>query len=251
MTGPDLTATTVEALVAMLKRRRMLFELMTGTVAPLNAADRIDSTDVVGDTGQIKVILDGDTVPTNAQSMVGTVVMGSRVPVLYVPPTGYYIIGFLDVVPGTVVYYEQIKSLNTSTTALTEQIIYTTTLGPLGSGQVLFKNGHAYFIEVWSQSHCAVAQNPSALVRLTDLSGTVVLAGPRLQLPASNLDVPFDKHGYVINNTGADLLRVLAVTLTLQSANAVTFGTASAIDQYIKVTDVGDISGYPGAKVVA
>lgn len=251
MNQPDLSAVTVEALIAMLKRRRMLFELQTGTVIPVHGSDQVDTTNAVNNPGSILVVLDGDVVATNAQSLVGTVVIGTRVPVLYVPPTGYYIIGFLDVPVGAVVFYEQLVTLNTSTTALTEQIIYTTTKGPQGNGQVLWKDGHAYFVEVWSQSHSAAVQNPATAVRLTDIAGTRILSGPRLQLPGGNLDIPYDKHGYVANSTGADLSTVLVVTMTLATATAVTFGTASAIDQYIKVTDVGDVSGYPGALALA
>ena len=43
---------------------------------------------------------------------------------------------------------------------------------------------------------------------------------------------------------------MLVVTFSLQSANAVSFGSTSAVDRFIKVTDVGDLSGYPGAVAV-
>lgn len=250
MTSPDMAATTVEALIALLKRRRMLFELLTGVVAPTDASNQLGTSLVISNPAHITVILDGDTNSINAQSLVGTVVIGSCVPVLYVPPTGYYIIGYLDVPPNTPVYYEQIITSGSTTTSLTEQVVYTTTGGPSGNGKVLFKDGHAYYIDVFSQVHTPIAQNPTSLIRLGSLTGTSLLGGPRLQLPATNQDVDYVRRGYVINNTGADINDVLVVTITPQSANAVTFNSGVTAGRYIEVTDKGAISQYPGANVV-
>ena len=62
--------------------------------------------------------------------------------------------------------------------------------------------------------------------------------------------VDYDRHGYVINNTGADVQDVLVVTFTPQSANAVTFDSGATSGRYIEVVDKGDVSQYPGANVV-
>lgn len=77
--------TTVEAIVAMLRRRRVLWELHLGTV----------STVTNGATAGVQ--LDGDSANVAAQSIVGTVPSGTRVVVVYVPPAGYYIVGWTGV----------------------------------------------------------------------------------------------------------------------------------------------------------
>jgi hypothetical protein len=79
----DAANTTIDALLTYLKRRRMLWELhlATATTTP---------------NGQsMGVTLDGDTGVTTAQSIIGPVAVGARVVVVYVPPAGYYIAGYV------------------------------------------------------------------------------------------------------------------------------------------------------------
>ena len=76
-------ATTVDALLASMKRRRLLWELHLGTV----------STAANGTTSG--VLLDGDTNTVPAQSLLGDLPQGQRVVVFYVPPAGYYVAGWV------------------------------------------------------------------------------------------------------------------------------------------------------------
>lgn len=88
MADDGLVATSTEATLALLKRRKMLFEFMTGTVTnPPNAA--------TAGLGTVPVVLDGDTEPVSAQSLIGAVVDGQRVPIIFVPPNGYMIVGHI------------------------------------------------------------------------------------------------------------------------------------------------------------
>lgn len=47
------------------------------------------------DLTQVQVVLDGDTSPIRAQSLIGGVATGARVMIMTVPPQGVYIIGFV------------------------------------------------------------------------------------------------------------------------------------------------------------
>lgn len=90
MSGEDTTKTTAEATLEVLRRRRMLMGFALGTVQ-----DLLDVTPTATDN-TIPVLLDGDTSTINAQSLVGALPNGTRVPVLYVPPAGYIITGHVD-----------------------------------------------------------------------------------------------------------------------------------------------------------
>lgn len=48
-----------------------------------------------GDTGEMRVTLDGDTIPVTAVSMIGRLAVGARVFVILSPPAGVHIVGFL------------------------------------------------------------------------------------------------------------------------------------------------------------
>jgi hypothetical protein len=80
-TSTDTAAAAAAALVENADRLGLKWDLKPATVAKV---------DVV-----ITVLCDGDTVNIMATSMVGTVAAGNRVYVLFVPPSGNFIVGFI------------------------------------------------------------------------------------------------------------------------------------------------------------
>jgi len=81
--------TTVEELVAYLKRRKILWELHLC----LSASNDIQETG-----NHVSVVLDGDTADTviRVMTLVGPIYPNVHYVVIFVPPVGYYIIGALD-----------------------------------------------------------------------------------------------------------------------------------------------------------
>lgn len=53
----------------------------------------------VSDPTQTPILIDGDTEPVNAYSLLGALVPGSRVITMHVPPSGIYVTGFVGVGP--------------------------------------------------------------------------------------------------------------------------------------------------------
>jgi hypothetical protein len=235
----DNAATTADAFIALLKRRKILWELHLGTVGPSVSGD---PTLIINST-QTQVTLDGDTGIITARSLVDTLLTGARVAVIFVPPAGYYIIGVLGapMTVGTTVYFENLNTTFTTSASSVEQVVYTTL------GSVTFETGNAYFIEVWAQIHSVTtASNPSANVREGSLTGTILAAGPRIALAAANLDDRFDRHGYVVNTTGQEIIQPLVVTVTPNGVACVWAGIVTS-NMYIRVAYVGPSSAFPGA----
>lgn len=73
----------IEALVETFRRMGLMWRLLPATVY----------TDDSNTPSSTQIILDGDTEPTRAISMVGQVPQGARVFVMVVPPQGNYIVG--------------------------------------------------------------------------------------------------------------------------------------------------------------
>lgn len=82
----DPTNATINQLIQVLQRRKLLWEFKTGIVVPGGSA-----------AGQviITVQLDGDDNPLPCKTLIGPVLTGTRVAVIFVPPTGYYVIGIV------------------------------------------------------------------------------------------------------------------------------------------------------------
>lgn len=76
-------AELARAFVARAEEFGLIWRLRPGTVA------------VPGTGGQVRVTLDGDTVPINVVSLIGRMATGQRVMVIQSPPAAYHIVGFL------------------------------------------------------------------------------------------------------------------------------------------------------------
>jgi hypothetical protein len=89
---PSTAVPSLDQFLDTLKRRKILWELHLGTVTP---AVSVDISNIVP-VANVPVLLDGDDTPIAAQGIVGPVFAGSRVVVVFVPPSGYYIMGYAD-----------------------------------------------------------------------------------------------------------------------------------------------------------
>jgi hypothetical protein len=78
--APDLISAGTQALVEDPKRLGLIWTVRLGTV-------------ITSITGSVTVTCDGDTVPINVVSTIGTLGVGARVYVLIVPPSGNFVVG--------------------------------------------------------------------------------------------------------------------------------------------------------------
>lgn len=83
----------VEELIVQLQRLGLQWTLRNATVVAYGA-DAVDATNVQG-------VYDGDVATIRMISLVGAPPVGARVAVVFVPPAGNYIIGFLNRVIGS------------------------------------------------------------------------------------------------------------------------------------------------------
>jgi hypothetical protein len=74
----------------MFNRKGLLWKFILGTVSTSAA------NGVFYDVLTVPMTLDGDTTTVSARSLIGPVTEGARVAVIYVPPTGYYIVGYVN-----------------------------------------------------------------------------------------------------------------------------------------------------------
>lgn len=95
---PDPFSAGADAIVEMLGRRNILWKFLLGTV--------MDVGTVLYQTRTVPVQLDGDTTQQNASSLIGPVNQGARVALLFVPPNGYYVVGYVSAVGHFTAYTE-------------------------------------------------------------------------------------------------------------------------------------------------
>lgn len=88
--APDVFSAGADQIVDMLTRKGILWKFMLGTAA----SSAVNG--VFYDTLVVPVTLDNDTTTVSARSLIGPVTQGARVAVIYVPPTGYYIVGYVS-----------------------------------------------------------------------------------------------------------------------------------------------------------
>lgn len=87
---------TLDQFLDTLKRRKVLWEFHLGTVgAALLQGSNAIAPAGAGSTVDFPITLDGDGENITAQSLVGNLLVGQRVAVMFVPPTSYNVIGVL------------------------------------------------------------------------------------------------------------------------------------------------------------
>jgi hypothetical protein len=133
---------------------------------------------------------------------------------------------------GTVLF-EQITSVVSTTTSLTEQALHTT-------ASIAWQPGRAYEVILIAQLKSSVSQSPTVRLRKTNASGTILVEGPRVAVGLTPNDYQAIRHNFVVNDNGSVVNAALAVCITPAVATVVSINSASgASSTWIRVTDVG------------
>lgn len=88
--APDVFSAGADQIIDLFKRKGLFWKFMLATVS---------STAVNGvfyDVLTVPATLDGDETIVSARSLIGPVNQAARVAIIYVPPTGYYIVGYVN-----------------------------------------------------------------------------------------------------------------------------------------------------------
>jgi hypothetical protein len=137
--------------------------------------------------------------------------------------------------PRGLVLFEYITSQLSTTTTIAEQLLYTT-------GSIAWQPGRVYEVYSYLQVKSAAVQNPTVSFRKTNLAGTVLLNGPRVEIDVTGQDIMCIRHGYVVNDTGSVVNAPLALTVAPTVATVVSIdgsATPTTSPCFIRVIDVG------------
>jgi hypothetical protein len=226
--APALVGVGIQVLVKEAKRLGLIWTIRIATIE-------------LGGAGSVTGIYDGDTVPIGLTNMTGKVlVAGMRVYVCMVPPSGNFVVGFVESVEAIVCFgtYTGISGFFAAETA-----ILTTTSGT-------FVQGRAYKVEWIIDVEGSVANNFADLkIRRTDIVGTQWRTAGGYNM-ASVAGFGSTCAGFTVvapTSTFADVL-----LLTLNSPMAGTIRAVAGANRLgiVKVTDVGGATNYPSATPV-
>lgn len=87
--APDVFSAGADQIIDLFKRKGLFWKFMLATVSSTAA------NGVFYDVLTVPATLDGDETIVSARSLIGPVTQAARVAIMYVPPTGYYIIGYV------------------------------------------------------------------------------------------------------------------------------------------------------------
>jgi hypothetical protein len=88
--APDVFSAGADQIIDLFKRKGLFWKFTLATVS--NTA----ANGVFYDVLTVPATLDGDETIVSARSLIGPVSQGARVAIIYVPPTGYYIVGYVN-----------------------------------------------------------------------------------------------------------------------------------------------------------
>lgn len=221
---PVATDAATTALVANADRLGLKWDLRPGTVAGVNP---------------LTVIVDGDTEPIGATSMIGVVATGARVFILITPPSGVFIIGALG---------DPLTSAGRGCVgfvASTAAIGYTTELVLLTLPPILFESGRAYELKARAGFTSSLAGFELNLFRRgTTIAGAAI---GEWEFPnvtgggASQIDCD------QIYTAGVDVTQQLVFTGITTAGVATIIHTQPFGPFWFGAWDIGPASRYPGA----
>ena len=144
-----------------------------------------------------------------------------------------------NAMPRGTIYYQSIAVAFNTPAAIGEVAAFT-------SNNMTFRKGRAYEVVFYNAKlKSAVAQNPAANLRETNLAGAILCQGPRW--PVTGFDSQFSPQFVFVNNGGADVTTSLCLTLNPNAATAVTLDAAADPAQWaFVVNDIGDTNRYVG-----
>ena len=224
----------LDQFLTLLKRRKVLWEFHLGTVR----------SQIASGFANIPVQLDGDGVSVNAQSIIGIVAPGSRVCVIFVPPSGYIIVGGL----GAAVVGSELVDVNgrsmiyavvNSATVIAKTTIMTSPVFTFPPGCV-FKVGWG-----WGVQGIAATSRPNFVVNALTTNNQLYDDGEKA---VTGLARNFSAHaeGIFCNNTGVPITDALVLTLAdLSGASGVLMvGTATRPAFFGPVTILGSVKQF-------
>lgn len=194
---------------------------------------------------EASVQMDGDTVTIPVVSLIGDLIVGDRVMVMRVPPSGEYAIGALNRIT---------PAPPASTTPFTE--VSTGEHGPVGSETVVLildsatlKLGTAYRIEVSATIYAASGLTSQFRVRKTGISGAIWAVSPQFIGAGGTILVPAWWTAFVTPSS-ADITSQLVVTLQSSAGGTTQVGSADA-PRFFSVTPEGPAADYPQSVAVS
>lgn len=233
-TNYDPIIAGLDQFLTLLKRRKILWEFHLGTV----------SSQIASGFSSIPVVLDGDSVSINAQSIIGSVVPGARVCIIFVPPSGYFIVGGVgSITPGNILVdltgRSMIYSMTNSATAIAKTTVLTSPVFTFESG-VVFKVGWG-----WGVQGIAATSRPNFIINALTSGNQLYDDGERAVIAAAR---NYSAHGEATfcNNSGAPITDSLILTLTdLSGANgSLLVGTATRPSFFGPVTILGTVQQF-------
>jgi hypothetical protein len=187
-----------------------------------------------------RIDLDGDldtSAGITAVSFIGGLAVGMRVMVVFIPPTGYYIVGTINPVQ-TQRYEIGAFTSHATTITTTETVMETFT-----AFSVL--PGAAYRVEVGNGLLAATTAFTRFRLRKTNTAGQTLTASA--SFPGIGLAIaPMYYVGYFRNNTGAPITTNLVLTAVTLSGTSTWYADAET-QRFVSLTYAGPAVNYPSA----
>lgn len=197
----------------------------------------------VTSSSPVMATLDGDTVPIDMTSIVGSVYSGQRVYVLIIPPSGNYVIGFVgDAVGGTVGW----TAATGNSAAITVETLV------LATGTITFRAGCAYEIDYELDVQGSVGGNfANFQIRKTNVAGTVLRANSGHPMASvAGFGATCKGSAIVRNTSSADIASVVVLTVASPLAGTVTIVGAADRLAFLRARYIGGASIFTSGTVL-
>lgn len=216
-TRDDTTVAGLNQFLDVLKRRKILWEFHLGTA---NAAVTISSST----SSSVSVTLDGDSNPITAQSIIGGFLSGTRVAVIFVPPSGYYIVGQMDIPIGPLGVVDSVITTASSVSVGTTETVCFTTAGATYLPNRLYRASWQGVM----QSTVAAARGQQRIRKGNTTGGTQLVLAGFTECIAGSVNETASFSGYFVNNSGGSLTTAVSLTLIQAGAAGTLIEAASA-----------------------
>lgn len=196
----------------------------------------VQSTTGLFTTTQASVIMDGDDVGITVVSLVGALVVGDRVMVDRVPPSGLYAIAKIDP-PAS---FAQASTVD-SATVTAEVVTFTFT-------DVSLRQGYAYRVEGGNRINALGANQATFRLRRTNLAGAIVATSPAF--PGIGVGMNANAHWTSFITPDFDLTSDFVYTCQGSGSGVISVGSVSS-PRFVSITLAGPATGFPQAVPVS
>jgi hypothetical protein len=131
--APDIFSAGADQMIDLFTRKGLLWKMILGT------ASSSAPNGVFYNVLAVPATLDGDSTTVSARSLIGPVNEGARVAMIYVPPTGYYIVGYVAN-PGHGFALAENRITSVSFTSLSSTTVNVTFTHPFSTAPVITTN---------------------------------------------------------------------------------------------------------------